>query len=275
MISFILALFLSPLVQAAESCPKTFTGTDLAGATDKLLESVMTDCGSVFPTLREAIDAQAKYKKPLRYIKTGDKNFPEFPSYSQCDKSFFRVATVSQSVDKAISADGWKSGWMRREEELKASGKEKDKSQFDGLPPTASFEDRIIEYVRVKNKPSEFPKHSSVVGVLENPIRTLSVGYHTGYNAGMRGDHMHMDEVEVGACAKSPECQKIKAHDSTVAFKSRGLTPRYSTEGEHAIEMHIPKSCVVATYRIKFAKVDDKCYSDKWGNCGAGPKTSP
>lgn len=224
----------------------------------------------IYPTLAEAVKAQTDIKKPVKMVATGDVKIPQFPSYSECPKSFFRVATVNQEVDKIISAEGWKSGWQRRKEQLKAQGKGEPPGSFDALPPTVSFEDRIVQYVRVKNKPSNFPKHSSVVGVLENPIRTLSVAYHTGYDAGLRGDHMHMDEIEVGACAKLPECQKLTAVDSTDVFKKKNLVPRYSTEGEYAVEMYIPKSCVVATYRIKFGKVDDKCYSDANNNCNFG-----
>lgn len=224
----------------------------------------------IFPNLKEALQAHTSLKKPNRMIQTGDKNFPQFPSFSECPKTFFRVATVNPKVDGFITADGWKSGWLRRKEELKAVGKGEPPGSFDALPPTAPFEDRIVEYVRVKNKPAAFPKHSSVVGVLENPIRTLSVGYHTGYDNGMKGDHMLLNEIEVGACARYPECQKLQAVDSTEVFKKKGLVPRYSTEGEYALEMHVPKACVVATYRIKFGKVDDKCYSDTQGNCNFG-----
>ena len=112
--------------------------------------------------------------------------------------------------------------------------------------------------------------HDGYAGYIENPIRTLSVGYHTGYDNGIKGDHMLLNEIEVGACAKYPECQKLQAVDSTEVFKKKGLVPRYSTEGEYALEMHVPKACVVATYRIKFGKVDDKCYSDTQGNCNFG-----
>ncbi len=222
---------------------------------------------TVHSNLQQAIKAQTTVRKPIKMISTGDKNFSQFPSYSSCPKSFFRVATINKSVDEIITKDGWKSGWQRRKEELKAQGKGEPPNSFDALPPTVPFEDRVIEYVRVKNKPSNFPKHSSVVGVLENPIRTLSVAYHTGYDNGIKGDHMHLDEIEVGPCAQLPECQKLVALDSTEVFKKKNLVPRYSTEGEYAVEMHIPRFCVVATYRIKFGKVDDKCYSDANNNC--------
>lgn len=224
----------------------------------------------IFPNLKEALQAHSSLRKPNRLIETGDKNFPQFPSFSECPKTFFRVATVSPKIDGFITADGWKSGWLRRKEELKTAGKGEPPGSFDALPPTAPFEDRVVEYVRVKNKPAAFPKHSSVVGVLENPIRTLSVGYHTGYDNGIKGDHMLLNEIEVGACAKYPECQKLQAVDSTEVFKKKGLVPRYSTDGEYALEMHVPKACIVATYRIKFGKVDDKCYSDTQGNCNFG-----
>jgi hypothetical protein len=105
---------------------------------------------------------------------------------------------------------------------------------------------------------------------LENPIRTMSVGYHTGYDNGAKGDHMRMDEIEVGPCAKSPECKALNAVDSTKVFKDRGLTPRYSTEGEWAIDSQIPSSCIVATYRTRFYKVDDTYYSDSNGNTSGG-----
>lgn len=236
-----------------------------APGASQVVEQIPGD--KVFPSLKEAIAAHGKIKKPIRHIETGDKNFPQFPSYSQCPKSFFRVATVNPQVDGFITQDGWKSGWARRKEELKNLGKGEPSGSFDALSPAKPFEERIIEYVRVKDKPSKFPKHSSVVGVLENPIRTLSVGYHTGYDNGIRGDHMLLTEIEVGPCAEQPECQKLTAVDSSEVFKRRGLTPRYSTEGEYAVEMHIPKACVVASYRIKFGKVDDKCYSDTHGNC--------
>lgn len=235
---------------------------------DKLSAFILKNPESVFATLQESIDANSKVKKPKKFIETGYKNIPQFPSYSDCKLSFFRVATIDKKIDGIISEEGWKSGWSRREDELKKNGQPIKDEFFDGLPKSHSMEERILEYVRIKGVPSTFPKNSSVVGVLENPIRTLSVGYHTGYNQGFSGDnHMRMDEIEVGDCARTPECKDLKAYDSSKVFADKGLTPRYSTEGEWAIDTQIPSSCIVATYRIKFQKVDDTCYSDTHGNC--------
>ncbi len=230
----------------------------------------------VHSNLKAALDFQTAQKPVEKTIATGDEQFPRFPSYSKCEKSFFRVATVSEAIDQLITQDGWKSGWVRREDELRRTGttegeladsRQQDSPLFDALPLNHPFDDRIIEYVRVKNRHTEFPKHSSVVGVLENPIRTLSVGYHTGYNQGISGDHMRLDEIEVGPCAKVPECRALKAVDSTKVFQDRHLTPRFPTDGEWAIDTQIPSACVVATYRIQFGKIDNKCYSDVNGNC--------
>lgn len=233
----------------------------------EMLAALLGSPDTVFPKLKDAIAAKAAVKAPVKMIETGDKAIPQFPSYSACDRSFFRVATIPRNVDQTIADEGWKSGWVRREDDLKKQGQPISDAEFDALPPTASFEDRIIEYVRVKDVPSTFPKHSSVVGVLASPIRALSVAYHTGYNEGRRGNHMRMDEIEVGECASHPACKSITPADSTAVFAKRGLTPRYSTESEWAIDKHVPKECIVATYRIKFQKVDDKCYSDTHGNC--------
>lgn len=205
-------------------------------------------------------------KKPNRVIKTSLESLPEFPSYSDCEKTFFRVATVPKKIDGLIVANGWESGWVRRQKEVMALKGSVSPSDFDALPPEAPIEERIIEYVRVKGVPSKFPKNSTIVGVLADPIRTLSVGYHTGFDSGVQGNAMRMDEIEVGACARAPECKKLTAYDSSKVFADKGLEPRYSTEGEHAIDTLIPPACVVATYRIKFQKVDNKCYSEN-GNC--------
>lgn len=224
--------------------------------------------GAVWPTLDGAIEENLKGRAPAKHIPTQHPKFSKFPSFSKCERSFFRTATISKDVDNTISDKGWMSGWQRKTESLKAAGLPVRDAEFDALPKTAQFEDRVIQYVRIKNKPSTFPKDSSVVGVLEDPIRTLSVGYHTGYDAGKSGKYMRMDEIEVGPCAQAEVCKKIKAYDTSAIFKSRNLTPRYSTEGEWAIEDAVPKECVVATYRIKFQKIDSVCYSDVNGNCG-------
>jgi len=236
-------------------------------AVTTLPEKFLATPSAVFPTLKDAIDAQKLLHEPVKQIPTGNATYPEFPSYSACEKSFFRVATINETVDGIISNEGWKSGWVRRADELKRNGQPVDATSFDALPPTTSLADRVVEYVRVKNRPSQFPKHSSVVGVLENPIRTLSVGYHTGFNSNVPGNHMRMDEIEVGPCAKAPECQSLTALNSTQVFADRKLEPRYSTEGEYAVDSVIPPACIVATYRLTFQKVDTVCYSDANSNC--------
>lgn len=259
------------IARAAETCasPGLMEGNKaLPLKAEQILEALLGSPDAVFPTLSEAVQCKSAAKSPIKFIETDDKKYPKFPSYSHCKQSFFRVATINKEIDAIISKDGWKSGWVRREDELKSKGLAISPADFDALPPETSFEDRIIQYVRVKGKPSQFPKHSTVVGLLENPIRALSVGYHTGYNAGIAGDHMRLDEIEVGECAAAPACQKIKILDSTKVFEQRNLKPRYSTEGEWAADMHIPKECIVATYRIRFQKVDEKCYSDANKNCG-------
>ena len=266
------SLFLSfslSVYAEGEICEEKSDLANLEEDLKSILETIKSPAGpsTIFPDLKEAIDAQVNFKTPVKHIETGDDQFPNFPSYSQCKKSFFRVATINPEVDQKITEEGWKSGWARKADILKKDGREMDSSLYDALPLSEPFEKRIIEYVRVKDRPSQFPKDSSVIGVLENPIRTLSVGYHTGYNNGMNGDHMRMDEIEVGECASAPECKTITPVDTQDLFNKKGLKPRYSVEGEWAVENHIPKSCVVATYRIKFGKVDNKCYSDANGNC--------
>jgi hypothetical protein len=236
------------------------------GITEKLLKKSTT----LFKTLELAIETQVALRKPISFIETGFKGIPSFPSFSECDQTFFRVATVADKIDDIITNDGWKSGYIRRKEELEAQGKKPTPFSFDALPPTAPMEERIIEYVRIKNVKSQFPKHSSIVGLLENPIRTMSVGYHTGYDNGEKGDHLRMDEIEIGSCAKAPECKTITPIDSDKVFKDRGLTPRYDTTGEWAVDSYIPASCVVATYRTRFYKVDDVYYSDSNGNNSGG-----
>lgn len=260
--------FFSPeSVLAEESCQKVGPVQELKQSCEVIVEAYVNDADTIFPNIQEAISVQEKIKKTARYIATNDETTPQFPSFSACKPSFFRVATVDKEADKIISTEGWKSGWVRREEELEKAGKPVENNQFDALPKSASFEDRIVQYVGVKDVLLEFPKHSSVVGVLENPIRSLSVGYHTGYNNGMKGYHMHLDEIEVGPCARAPECKKLTAVNTSEVFSKRGLTSRFSTEGEWAIEGQIPKACITATYRIKFGKVDKKCYSDANNNC--------
>lgn len=264
------ALVSASPVFAEEPCPPPsgkLGAEEFAEGAQKTFEALLGSPDTIFPTLRAAIEAKAVAKKPVRTISTGDANYPEFPSYSRCEKTFFRVATINKTVDGIITEEGWKSGWVRREDELKKAGKALSSHLFDAYSPDVPIEDRIIQYVRVKGVPSNFPKHSTIVGVLENPIRTLSVGYHTGYDSGISGNHMRMDEIEVGECAEAPECKSIKPVDSSAVFAERNLKPRYSTEGEWAIDMHVPRSCVVATYRIKFQKVDETCYSDANANC--------
>lgn len=235
---------------------------------DKLSAFIVKNPESVFNTLQESVDANTKVKRPSKFIETGFKAIPQFPSFSDCKLSFFRVATIDKKIDGIISDEGWKSGWSRREDELKRNGQKISDDLFDGLPKSHPMEERVVEYVRVKGVPSTFPKNSTIVGVLENPIRTLSVGYHTGYNQGYTGEnHMRMDEIEVGPCAKARECQALTPYDSSKVFADKNLTPRYSTEGEWAIDTQIPSACIVATYRIKFQKVDDTCYSDTHSNC--------
>jgi hypothetical protein len=245
----------------------SFAQEECATPDVKLAALVLKNSDSIFATLDEAIEANTKVNRPLKFIDTLDSKHPKFPSYSACKLSFFRVATIDKTVDGIINQDGWKSGWSRREDELKKNNLPITEDKFDALPKSSPMEDRIVEYVRVKNVPSTFPKNSTVVGVLENPIRTFSVGYHTGYNQGMAGNHMRMDEIEVGPCARAPECQRLKAYDSSKVFADKKLEPRYSTEGEWAVDTQIPSACVVATYRIKFQKVDEKCYSDANANC--------
>lgn len=255
---------------AADDCPSA-TALPAAQPLEKtaasLLRAIVDSPDTVFSDLPSALAAQVKARKPNRFIDTGNAAFPKFPSYSACAKTFFRVATIGGEVDKKISAEGWKSGWVRREEDLKRWGQSTAHSNFDALPPTAPIADRVVQYVRVKNVRSPFPKDSTIVGVLADPIRTLSVGYHTGYDAGYRGDHMRMDEIEVGPCAKAPACKALKPVDTTAVFAAKKLVPRFSTEGEFALDMHVPKECVTATYRLKWQKVDDKCYSDVNNNC--------
>lgn len=263
---FLFILVVSRFVQAGEVCTPKIELKDVQSACKEILK-LTGDPETVFGTLQEAIEARAKSAKPVKSIVTDDKETPSFPSYSKCEKSFFRVATINKAIDEKITNDGWKSGWARRMDEIKEKGQKPEDVSFDALPPTVPFEERIVQYVRVKNVPSEFPKHSTVIGVLENPVRTLSVGYHTGYNSGVSGNYMRMDEIEIGPCAESPKCKAIAVLNSTEVFSKKGLKPRYSTEGEWAVENEIPPECVVATYRLRFQKVDDKCYSDTHGNC--------
>lgn len=242
----------------------------LGQLSQQVIEALMGQPELVFPNLQAAIEAKLLARAPVRMLTTGNPQVPSFPSYSQCERTFFRVAVVPAAIDRAISAQGWQSGWVRREQELRRQGQENPAPHlFDGLPPSAPMEDRIIQYVRVKNRNGQFPKHSSVVGVLESPIRALSVTYHTGYNEGMRGLPMRLDEIELGPCAKAPQCRSVTPVDSSAVFRARNLQPRYSTEGEWGVDREIPPACVVATYRINFQKVDTACYSDSNGNCGA------
>ena len=261
---FFIALFTS--LAFARDC-ETDAGPTVPSVVTAVQRELVISPSTVFPTLNEAVAAQASIRQPLRSIPTGLTGLEQFPSFSRCERSFFRVATINATVDGIISRDGWKSGWVRRTEELAATGTPPGTESYDALPPTASMEDRIVQYVRVAGVPSEFPKNSSIVGVLENPIRALSVGYHTGMNAAVGGNHMRLDEIEVGPCAQAPECQRMAPVDSSAVFRARNLTPRYSTEGEWALDTHVPASCIVATYRINFQKVDDVCYSDTHGNC--------
>lgn len=233
-----------------------------------LYDSLLASPDTVFPDLQAAVAAKLAARAPTKYIETGDKSMPRFPSYSSCTRTFFRVATIDKEVDQRISEEGWKSGWIRKEEQLNRLKLDPKAVHFEALDPNEPLEDRIIQYVRIKGVPSQFPKDSSIVGVLENPIRTLSVGYHTGFDAGVKGHHMRMDEIELGPCAKAPVCKTLKALDTTAVFAARKLTPRYSTEGEWAVDRQIPRECLIATYRIRFQKAGDQCYSDANKNCG-------
>jgi len=233
----------------------------------ELLVALQNKPETIYPSIQDGIKAKVVIREPKKYINTDDNGVQEFPSYSNCKKSFFRVATIDGKTDQLISNEGWKSGWVRRQDELKKADKIPSNIMFDAISPAEPIEDRIIQYVRVKNKPSKFPKHSSIVGLLENPIRALSVGYHTGYNNGIAGGHMRLDEIELGPCAKAPECQAIIPTNTTEVFQKKKLEPRYSTAGEWAVSLHIPPNCSVAVYRIKFGKVNDTCYSDSNDNC--------
>lgn len=251
-----------------EDCPpKSSELKALQQKAEKILGALLGNPNTIFANLPEAIAAKAAVKAPVKMLKVDGKDISNFPSYSSCPRPFFRVATIPKEVDASIEKLGWKSGWDRREAELKKSGQPSKSWTYDALPASEPFDERIIQYVRVAGKHSPFPKHSTVVGVLEDPIRTLSVGYHTGYDAGIGGSHMRMDEIEVGECAEAPACKKLKAVNTTEVFTSRDLIPRFSTEGEWAVDGSIPKECIVATYRIQFQKVDEKCYSDVNGNC--------
>jgi hypothetical protein len=240
--------------ESDESSPLSLDKMD---NTAKLTKYLVNDF-TVYNTVAEAIESKLKVIKAKREIAT-TKGI-EFPSYSLCSKTYFRVATVLREVDEIITNKGWLSGSARG-----LSG--------TGLPIEADINERIIEYVGIKggyNGVLKFPKNSTIIGVLEDPIRTLSVGYHTGWTRDS-DKYMRMDEIEIGKCAKKKICQKIKAHNTTNIFKDdeikrkkAGLsvrTPRYSVAGEWAIQNKIPSDCVVATYRIKYQKVDKKFYS--------------
>jgi len=123
----------------------------------------------------------------------------------------------------------------------------------------------------VKKASLEFPKNSTIIGVLEDPIRALSVGYHTGWTNNP-SKYMRMDEIEVGEYAKRKACQSIVATNTTKVFEEdkvkreeEGLSarePRYSVIREWAIKTKTPNECVAATYRIEYQKVDKEIYSD-------------
>src|SRR5690606_33071847 len=104
-----------------------------------------------FDTLPEAVKAHTQFKRPLKFIRTSLPNLPKFPSYSSCDRSFFRVATINKNIDEIISNEGWKSGRLRKMDEIQKNGNHVDSTNFTALPPSSPIEDRIVEYVRVKD----------------------------------------------------------------------------------------------------------------------------
>lgn len=225
---------------------------NLMAPVDKIVDA------QIYESIDEAVNAQRKLKKPVREFMTADKK--KFPSYSKCEKTFFRVVTVNGDTDKSIKELGWKSGYDRNE-------------AGTGLPPSAPFAERIIQYVGIKGEKKPFPRNSTIIGVMEDPIRTLSVGWHTGYTTDPE-KYMRMDEIEMGKCAAAVECKNIPMSDSTKIFdednkkrQAQGLpprSPRYSTEGEWAVDRNIPSTCVKATYRVKYQKVDGVNYSGSY-----------
>lgn len=227
---------------------------------EAITKAVEEDPLPVFASINEAVAERVKKGPPEKQIAAHGN--VQFPSFSSCPKTYFRVVTITKDVDKILMKDGWKSGWERGE-----SG--------NALPPSSPLSERVIQYVGVKGEKLPFPRNSTIVGIMEDPVRTLSVGWHTGYNQGHEsGNYMRMDEIELGACAKAPECQNIKPVDSSEIFKSDAearaqagkkiRTPRYSTEGEWAVEQSIPASCVVSSYRILYQKVDNVHYSGSY-----------
>lgn len=238
------------------SAPSSSPSSEMVGLLKPIDEAIIA--AQVFSNIDEAVAAQKKFKKPVREFETMKKT--KFPSYSECEKTFFRVATTTYDIDKIITAKGWLSGYERGE-----SG--------NALSPKTPIEDRVIQYVGVKGEHLPFPRNSTIVGVMEDPVRTLSVGWHTGYTTDPQ-KYMRMDELEIGSCAKAPECRNIKMVDSSKVFEedrkvraAQGKPPRYSrysTEGEWAVDLQIPPACIVATYRVKYQKVDGVNYSGSY-----------
>lgn len=226
----------------------------------KIAEFLINDF-TVFETLNQSVSAKLTITNPKKNLNTS-KDI-KFPSFSNCAKPFFRVATIEKKIDRLISTNGWLSGDARG-------------VMGTGLSSEHPVEERIIQYVGIKggyNGVVEFPKNSTIIGVLEDPIRALSVGYHTGWTSDPN-KYMRLDEIELGECAQNKECQKIKPINTTQIFetdKEKRLEKklpiriaRYSVEGEWAVENKIPNSCIVATYRIKRQKVDKIKYSGSY-----------
>lgn len=196
----------------------------------------------VYDTFAAAALSNSIKKPPLEW-----QNFKgeKFPVYSKAKIRFFRGATISQDIDKKITEDGWKSGYDRG-------------IRGNALPPDAPLEDRIIEFVGVKpkyGKGAPFPRDASVVGVLEDPFVTLKVLWHTSWTNDPT-KYVRIDELEIGPGAKDENCANVKMMDATKVFESRGLTPRFSTEGEWEVDREVPSNCIVATYRLHFGDFD-------------------
>ena len=241
-----------PSLRADELCPKPTADDTTSGLVKSVMEPVkrITDT-QVYSTLDEAVAAEKTLHKPKHEFTTLDKK--NFPSYSDCERSFFRVVTVDVDREKTINTEGWKSGYDRGE-----SG--------NAMPPTVPFSERIIQYVGVKGEKKPFPRNSTIVGVMEDPVRTLSVGWHTGYTTDPN-KYMRMDEIEIGSCAQATECKTVQFADSSKVFEEESKkaeangkmarTPRYSTEGEWAVDRFVPPTCIKATYRVKYQKIND------------------
>ena len=143
---FFLAVYLFSSAHAfAETCEILKAGEVLKKCAEDVTATLGKDPSQVFDTLKSAIAAQTALRTPEKMVKTGDEQVPEFPSFSKCEKSFFRVATVNDTIDSAITRDGWLSGWSRKENELVKSGEDVSEKKFKGLPPSQPFEDRIVQ----------------------------------------------------------------------------------------------------------------------------------